>query len=180
MVIVDYVLIVIVGLSAVVSLFRGFFKEAVSLGTWVIALWLAWKLGPQVAGMLESWIATSVLRLWAARVIIVVATLFAGGLLGWFFSLVLDSTGLSGTDRAIGTVFGFARGVLLAGLLVMILDLLGFREATWWDESKLIPYAAPVADIIRHAAEDGMEYLEDLDTEARAELPDAAAITARN
>ncbi len=166
MVVIDYVLIVVVGLSAVVSLFRGFFKEAVSLGTWVVALWLAWKLGPQMAGMLEPWITTSVLRLWASRVIIVIAALLAGGLLGWFFSLVLDSTGLTGTDRAIGTVFGFARGVLLAGLLVMVLDLLGFREAAWWNQSKLIPYAAPVADIIRHAAEDGMEYLEDLDVDA--------------
>jgi len=93
-------------------------------------------------------------------------------LLSWFFSIVLDNTGLSGTDRAIGTVFGFARGILLAGLAVMILDLMGFREAAWWDESKLIPYAAPVADIIRHAAEDGLEFLEDLDGDAVLALPE--------
>lgn len=172
MVIVDYFLIVIVGLSVVVSLFRGFFKEAVSLGTWVVALWLAWKLGPQVSGFLEPWISTSVLRLWAARVLTVIAALIAGGLLSWFFSIVLDNTGLSGTDRAIGTVFGFARGILLAGLAVMTLDLMGFREAAWWDESKLIPYAAPVADIIRHAAEDGLEFLEDLDGDAVLAMPE--------
>ena len=163
--IIDYVLILIVGLSGVVSLFRGFFKEAVSLGTWVISLWLAWKLGPQAAEYLEPWIATSVLRLWAARVLVVIAALIAGGLAGWFFGIVLDNTGLSGTDRAIGTVFGVARGVLLAGLVVMVLDMMGFREAPWWDQSKLIPYATPVADIIRHAAEDGLEFLEDLETD---------------
>lgn len=171
MAIVDYALIVIVGLSAVVSLFRGFFKEAVSLGTWVVSLWLAWKVGPQVAGFLEPWISTSVLRLWAARALVVIAVLIAGGILSWFFSVILDNTGLSSTDRAIGTVFGFARGVLLAGLAVMALDLMGFREAAWWDESKLIPYAAPVADIIRHAAEDGLEFLEDLEGDAQSALP---------
>jgi membrane protein required for colicin V production len=172
MAIVDYALIVIVGLSIVVSLFRGFFKEAVSLGTWVVALWLAWKVGPQVAGLLEPWISASVLRLWAARVLTVIAALIAGGFASWFFSVVLDNTGLSGTDRAIGTVFGFARGILLAGLAVMTLDLMGFREAAWWDESKLIPYAAPVADIIRHAAEDGLEFLEDMDGNALSALPE--------
>lgn len=172
MAIVDYALIVIVGLSVVVSLFRGFFKEAVSLGTWVVALWLAWKMGPEVAGFLEPWITTSVLRLWAARVLTVIAVLIAGGFLSWFFGVVLDNTGLSGTDRAIGTVFGLARGILLAGLAVMTLDLMGFREAAWWDESKLIPYAAPVADIIRHAAEDGLEFLEDLEGDARSALPE--------
>ena len=172
MTIVDYALIVIVGLSAVVSLFRGFFKEAVSLGTWVVSLWLAWKVGPQVAGFLEPWISTSVLRLWAARVLVVIAVLIAGGILSWFFSVILDNTGLSSTDRAIGTVFGFARGVILAGLAVMALDLMGFREAAWWDESKLIPYAAPVADIIRHAAEDGLQFLEVLDDDVILALPE--------
>jgi membrane protein required for colicin V production len=162
--IIDYVLIVVIGLSTVISLFRGFFKEAVSLGTWVVALWVAWKLGPQVASWLEPWIAASLIRLWAARVLVVIAALIAGGLAGWFFSIVLDNTGLSGTDRAIGMVFGFARGVLLAGLLVMVLDLMGFSESSWWSESKLIPYAAPVAEIVRHAAEDGLEMLDDLDT----------------
>ena len=54
----------------------------------------------------------------------------------------------------------------------MALDLMGFREAAWWEESKLIPYAAPVADIIRHAAEDGLEFLEDLDGDAMLALPD--------
>jgi membrane protein required for colicin V production len=168
MVIIDYFLIVIVGLSTVVSLFRGFFKEAVSLGAWVAALWLAWKFGPEVAGFLETWIDAAVVRMWAARVIIVVATLIAGGLLGWFFGIVLDSAGLSGTDRAIGMVFGLARGILLAGLLVMVLDMMGFSESPWWDESKLIPYVAPVADIVRHAGEDGLEYLEDLDLDPGA------------
>lgn len=164
MAIIDYVLIVVIGLSTVISLFRGFFKEAVSLGTWVVALWAAWKLGPQVASWLEPWIAERLLRLWAARVLVVIAALIAGGLAGWFFSIVLDNSGLSGTDRAIGMVFGFARGVLLAGLLVMVLDLMGFSESSWWSESKLIPYVAPVAEIVRHAAEDGLEMLDDLDT----------------
>lgn len=163
MVVIDYVLIVIVGLSTVISLFRGFFKEALSLATWVVALWLAWKLGPQAANFLEPWLSTSVLRLWVARVIIVIAALIAGGLLRWFFGLVLESTGLTGTDRSIGMVFGFARGVLLAGLLVMILELAGYNETSWWQEAKLIPYAAPVVDILRHAAEDGLELLKELE-----------------
>ena len=116
--------------------------------------------------MLEPWIGTTVLRLWVARVVITIAALFAGGVIGWLLGVVLDSTGLSGTDRAIGMVFGFARGVLFAGILITALELLGFQETAWWPESKLIPYAAPVAEIIRHAAEDGLELLEDLEPAA--------------
>jgi membrane protein required for colicin V production len=163
---VDYVLLVIVGLSTVISLFRGFFKEAISLGAWILALWLAWRLGPDFAGYLEPWIAAPELRLWATRFLIVVAVLLAGGLVNAFFGIVLDSAGLSSTDRVLGSFFGFARGVLLAGLLIMVLELMGFRESAWWGESKLIPYAAPVADIIRDAAEDGLDLLQEPDGNA--------------
>ncbi len=172
---IDYVLLVIVGLSTVISLFRGFFREALSLGAWVLGLWLAWKLGSDFAGYLKPWISEPELRLWAVRFLIVIAALLAGGLLAALFSLILDSAGLSGTDRVLGSVFGFARGVLLAALLVMALELMGFRQATWWDESKLIPYAAPVADIIRSAADDGLDLLNDQDEDTDSEAVDAAA-----
>lgn len=173
--VIDYFLLVIVGLSTVISLFRGFFREALSLGAWVLGLWLAWKLGPDFSGYLEPWIDSPDLRLWATRLLIVITVLLAGGLLSAFFSHILNSAGLSGTDRVIGSVFGFARGVLLAALLVMALDLMGFRQAAWWDESKLIPYAAPVIDVIRNAAGDGLDLLDDMDQETGSDDADDPA-----
>lgn len=162
MVIIDYVLILVVALSGAISLFRGFFKEAVSLASWIVALWLAWRYGLQLAQYMDPWLGSAVLRLWVARAIIVIGGLIAGGIAGWLVGIVIDSTGLTGTDRAIGSVFGVLRGVLLAGLLLTVLDLMGFQESAWWHESKLIPYAAPVAEVIRHAAEDGLEYIDEL------------------
>jgi membrane protein required for colicin V production len=160
---IDWALVAVLALSTVVSLFRGFFKEAISVCTWVAAVWAAWKFGPQLAGGLTEWLSTSVLRLWAARAIILIGVLFVGGMLNWLFGMLLHRTGLSGTDRVIGMVFGAGRGVILIGLIIVILELMGFNETPWWQESKLIPYAAPVVDTIRHAAEDGREFLSDLD-----------------
>jgi len=166
---IDYVLLGVLALSTVVSLFRGFFKEAISVCTWVAALWAAWRFGPQLADGLAQWLSTSVLRLWAARVIILIGVLFIGGLLNWLFGMLLHRTGLSGTDRVIGMVFGAGRGVILVGIIVVILELMGFDETPWWQESKLIPYAAPVVDTIRYVAEDGREFLSEL------EEPDGSA-----
>jgi len=159
----DYLLIAIMGFSTLISLFRGFFKEAMSLGTWVIAIWAAWKFGPEVAGFLEGFITPTAVRLWAARALVVIGTLIAGGLLGAFFHFVLETTGLTGTDRAIGMVFGFGRGVVLVGLTLAIMESADFNETEWWPESVLVPYFAPVTDMIRHAAEDGLEFLDDFD-----------------
>lgn len=156
----DYLLIAVAFVSTVISLFRGFFKEALSLATWVIALWMAWRFGASLAGGLESWVSEPVLRVWLARGLVFIGVLLAGGLLGRLIDMLMLSTGLTGTDRAIGMVFGFARGVILIGLLVVVLELMGFSDSAWWQESKLIPYAAPVADIIRHAAEDGLEFID--------------------
>jgi membrane protein required for colicin V production len=158
----DYLLITVMLISTVISLFRGFFKEALSLATWVIALWAAWRFGPQLAGGLESWVSEPVLRLWLARGLVCILVLLAGGLLGKLINILMLSTGLTGTDRAIGMVFGFGRGVILVGLLVVVLEMMGFSNSPWWHESKLLPYAAPVADIIRHSAEDGLEYIDGL------------------
>ena len=163
MIAIDFVLLGVLALSTLVSLFRGFFKEAISVCTWIAALWAAWKFGPQLADGLTAWLSTSVLRLWAARVGILIGVLFVGGLLNWLFGMLLHRTGLSGTDRVIGMVFGAGRGVILVGIIVVVLELMGFDETPWWQESKLIPYAAPVVDTIRYVAEDGREFLSELE-----------------
>ena len=163
MVVIDYVLLGVLALSTLVSLFRGFFKEAISVCTCVAGLWPSWRFGPQLAEGLSDWLSTSVLRLWAARVVILVGVLFIGGLLNWLFGMLLHRTGLSGTDRVIGMVFGAGRGVILVGVIIVVLELMGFNETPWWQESKLIPYAAPVVDTIRHVADDGREFLSELE-----------------
>jgi membrane protein required for colicin V production len=161
---IDLALIGVIALSTLVSLFRGFFKEALSVATWIVALWASWKFGPQLADGMSSWLSTSVLRLWAARAILFLAVLFIGGLLNWLLGMLLHRSGLSATDRVIGMVFGLGRGVILIGLIIVMLELAGFKETPWWQESKLIPYAAPVVDTIRHVVEDGQEYLSELES----------------
>ena len=160
MVSVDYILLAILVISTGISLLRGFVKEAISLASWAIAIWCAWRFGGAVAGALEGSIGSMEVRLWVARCLLAIGVLVAGGLLEWLVLFLLQKSGLTGTDRAIGTLFGFARGVVLVGLVVAVLQAGGFEATGWWQDSKLIPYAAPVADVLRDAAEEGMEYLD--------------------
>lgn len=168
----DYVLLLILLTSGVASLFRGFFREALSLAGWVVAWWVAWRFGVAFSGYLEPWLSDSTLRLWVARAALFVAVLVAGALLGRMAGILMVGTGLTGTDRALGAIFGFGRGVILCGLLLILLEMTGFAESAWWQDSKLIPYAAPVTDIIRFAAEDGREYIDTIDLPDTPELPE--------
>lgn len=164
MVWVDYLILGVVALSGVVGLFRGFVKEALSLGVWIIGVWCAWKFAPLAAAQMTGWVEDPVLRLWAARFVVLVGCLILGGLLTALLSFLLDQTGLTGTDRLLGGMFGLGRGAVLAAIVVIALQFTGFDEDPWWVESKLIPYTEPVAELLRDVASEGMEMLNEEET----------------
>jgi membrane protein required for colicin V production len=147
--------------SVVVGVFRGFFKEALSLVTWVAALWIALRFSSVLEPVLAS-ISSEALRIWAARLIMFVLVLIAGGLLNALIGILVTKTGLTGTDRILGMVFGAARGVLIVGIAVMMFRLLELDQEDWWSESRLIPLALPVADVLQTLFHEGLGRLEDI------------------
>ena len=160
MIVVDYVLLSIFGVSAIIGVFRGFVKEAISLIGWIAAIWGAWQYGANVSAWLPDFVDDATVKIWAARLLVLIGVLLMSGLISRLVSFLIDKTGLSGTDRMVGMVFGLARGMVLAGLAVNLLEVAGFDEAPWWPESKLIPYAAPVAQRLSDIAAEGLDMLD--------------------
>jgi membrane protein required for colicin V production len=137
---VDYLIIGILAASALVSLFRGFVREAVSLITWVLAFLVAWGGFRELATRLEPWIATPSLQLGAAFLLLLLGMLLLGGIAGFLIGQLVDRTGLSGFDRLLGLLFGAARGLLLVAVAVLLAGLTPFPQDPWWRESSLIPH----------------------------------------
>lgn len=159
----DLFIVLICVASAVFGVWRGFAKEALSLVTWLAAIWLAWRFTWLIEPMLGEWVAAPELKIWAARVVIFVIVLVAGGLIAWFVRELIRHTGLSSTDRTLGGLFGLARGALIIGLVAMGVQLLGVDGDPWWQESRLRPYCDRIAEGIRYYAELGSQYLEEQD-----------------
>ena len=143
---IDWAIIAIIAVSALISLARGFVKEALSLLTWVIAGLVAWLFGGALAELLVPYIETPSLRVIAACSILFVMTLLLGGLVNYLISQLVKATGLSGTDRFLGMVFGAARGALLVVVAVGLLSLAPVEADAWWRESVVIPHFLLVAD----------------------------------
>ena len=78
----DYVVIAVVVLSAIVGAIRGFLREAIALGTWIVALFVAWHFSDMIEPHLGGLLAGSYVRPWAARVIIVALIVLFGAALG--------------------------------------------------------------------------------------------------
>lgn len=141
---IDYVILGIIGLSAVISLIRGFVREALSLAVWVLAFWVAWTFFRDLALQLD-WFTVPSVRLGAAFLILFIATLMLGALVNFLVGQLVDKTGLSGTDRMIGILFGAARGAILVAILVLLAGLTPFPNDPWWKESQLIGYFQELA-----------------------------------
>ncbi|MCB1759867.1 MAG: CvpA family protein [Gammaproteobacteria bacterium] len=141
---VDYVIIGIIALSALISLVRGFMREALSLAVWVAAFWVAWTFFRELADHL-TWLSLPSVRLGAALAMLFIATLIVGGMVNFLVGQLVEKTGLSGTDRLIGMLFGAARGILLVTLLILLAGLTPLPEDPWWKSSQLIGYFQELA-----------------------------------
>ena len=160
---IDYAIVVICVASAAFGFWRGFVKEAISLATWLIAIFLAWQASWLVEDRLGEWTAAPELRVWTARAIIFCVIMIVGGLISWMMRALIRSSGLSGTDRSLGGIFGLARGILLVGLLAIVIDLAELESETWWSGARLRPFCEQVAEGILYYAGLGRRYLEDPD-----------------
>lgn len=142
---VDWVFVVVVLLSTLVGLWRGFVREALSLATWIFAFWLAWVFSDDAAAWFARWVETPSLQVVAGFALLFFIVLIVGALVNHFAALALERTGLTSTDRAVGTVFGLLRGFVLVAALVLVGLLLRLDRDPWWDEALLIEYLEPVA-----------------------------------
>ncbi|MEN8178683.1 MAG: CvpA family protein [Pseudomonadota bacterium] len=142
---VDILIIGIIALSAVISLVRGFVQEAFSLATWIAAFWVAWFFFRPLAVQFEPWIDVPSIRLGVAYGLLLIAVLLLGGILNRFMGMLVNSTGLNGTDRLIGVFFGAARGAVVVAILILLAGLTPFPGDPWWRNSELIPYFQEMA-----------------------------------
>ena len=144
--VVDWVIIVVLLASTLLSLWRGFAREALSLAGWVVAFILANLFVDQMASLLAGFIVNITGRYVAAYAIIFVGTLVVAGVVVKLTATVVKVTGLTVLDRVLGTVFGFARGIILVLVVVYVLrQLVSPADLQWLHESLLMPYVNMLA-----------------------------------
>jgi len=145
----DIALLVVIGVSALMGLFRGLLREVLSLVTWVAAFLLALSFGPAFSswfpftdgavlaadptgGLVRSDTVSRVIGFIAVFVL----TLIAGSVVQWAVRRLVESTGLTSTDRVLGLLFGTTRGVVI--VIVVLIAIRPFAaETTWWRTSQL-------------------------------------------
>jgi len=140
----DWALIVIISLSSLMSLKRGFIKEALSLATWVVAFVVARSFHANLQTLLIESIKEPTLRTIAAFSILFIGTLLVGAGINFIVGALIRLTGLTPIDRLLGVVFGMARGIILSVVVIAVLRLTPFSQSEWWVNSIMIDNLAVV------------------------------------
>lgn len=146
---IDLILLGVIGFSALISILRGFMKEMISLMTWVAAFVISIFYSAHLAPMLPASVEIPSMRLAIAFAILFILTLLVGGIFNAVVGLLVKKTGLSGTDRSIGVVFGLMRGVFLVSVLILLGSLTPMPQDPWWKSSQVIHHLTPVAQWMR-------------------------------
>jgi membrane protein required for colicin V production len=122
---VDLLVLAVVGISALLGLSRGLVREILGLGSWLVAGYAAFRLGPQFIPMTEAAIGNPDIAepaAYAGTFLVVVVVL---SLLSNLVGRLVQFSALGGLDRSLGLVFGVARGlaVLIAAYIPVALML---------------------------------------------------------
>ena len=135
----DYTVVVIIGLSVLVSVVRGFTREALSLAGWVIAFLTASAMSGIASGWFAPLIKDDSLRVAAGFVLVFVVTLVLMSIAAIVASRLLKKAGLGLEDRLLGGFFGFARGLLIVLVLVLVSGLTALPRQPVWSDAILSP-----------------------------------------
>lgn len=143
---VDLIIMAVIALSVITGLIRGFVKELIALGVWILAIWLAYSYSQALDPWLQKYIQDKTARTITAFIAILVATLIAGGIVNALLSFILKRSGLSGTDRILGMGFGFVRGVFIVALIMAVIKMTSLPYQEYSSNSKLYTKFDPVVN----------------------------------
>ena len=153
---IDYTIIGVIVLSALISIVRGFIKESLSLISWVLAFFIASRFYMYITRYL-TYFESDVVRIAVAIAILFIATLIVCSIITYIISQFVQKTGLSGTDRVLGVYLGIIRGILVVAAVLFFVDTFTpLSQTLEWEQSLLIPHFQIIIrwffDLIQHSS----------------------------
>jgi membrane protein required for colicin V production len=154
MVTLDYIVLAVILCSAVVGAFRGFLREVISVISWVLAVWIAWRLAPALAPRFGGALREPAYGIWVARALIFLLVVIIGYFVGAVVNHFVRLSIFSGLDRLLGFLLGLLRGLVVVGIGIILAQAVQLDGEAWWKQSRLTAAMQPVAGMLRALAGD--------------------------
>ncbi len=147
---VDICILVIIGVSCLLGVFRGLVREALSLAFWAGAVVAAVLFSGKAGQLLSVAISNPALQRAVAFILIFVLVVFVGGLISNGIHSLLSKAGLGTADRALGAVFGIFRGIVIVLVIVMLTSRFSII-GKYYSQSVTVPYLTTMSNYLEKA-----------------------------
>lgn len=143
---VDGIVAAVIIISAILAYSRGFVREALAIGGWIVAAIVAFMFAPDAVPLIQEvpYVGDFVresceLGIIGAFAAVAVAALIVISLFTPMFSGIIQRSAVGGVDAGLGFLFGAARGVLLVIVALIAYErLAGDERIALIDESRAV------------------------------------------
>ncbi len=133
---VDVGIVLILFVSTLIGIYRGFLRELLTLFTWVLGASLSYVYGAH-AGQIFGF-ANPVTKEICGMIMIFVTVVLLGFMIKYLICKWFNISGASTLDRIVGALFGLARGAVIMVLAALTLDSTDTNSA-WYKDSRMMP-----------------------------------------
>lgn len=155
--ILDIIVVIVVLISAMLAMVRGFAREVLSIASWVVAVAAAYflykPLVPLVKPYLESGTVATII---AAAVVFFIALVIASYVTTKISDFIIDSR-VGAFDRALGFLFGAARGLLLLVIALLFFSWLVQSPPSWVANARTKPVLDSLGEQLMAALPEDVE-----------------------
>jgi membrane protein required for colicin V production len=131
----DYAVIGVLLVSVIWSMLRGVVRELISLGGWIIAFLAANLFAGPLAAHLPQVVPGEAMRVLVGFVTVFVVVLIVSSLVGLLLSRLMKVVGLGAMDKALGALFGLARGLIIVLAAALLAGLTSAPRMPFWKDS---------------------------------------------
>ena len=141
----DYAVLAVMGLSILISVIRGMFREVLALISWIAAFAAANYGAAEMARLLPASVPGSHLRVMVGFIIILLAVFLMMKMITIAVCSLVKMSGLTVPDRLLGMVFGAVRGFCIVMIGVLLAGMTAMPKEPFWRNAKLSPFCEAAA-----------------------------------
>jgi membrane protein required for colicin V production len=137
----DWILVIIVALSILVAVRKGFIRELISLAAVIVGLIVAGAEYARAGHWFEHFTKSRHLASAAGFLAVFVFVMLIGAAISLAARLLVQKTGVNWADRLLGGVFGLVRGIVIDSIVLMVLMAFAIQTQAV-RHSELAPYVS--------------------------------------
>jgi membrane protein required for colicin V production len=147
----DIIVVTIIGLSALFGFIRGFLREVLSIGAWIVAGLATWFGLPLLRPFARQYISHELIADVATGIGIFLVVLVVASVISHLITRSVRESALGPLDRSLGILFGIARGAVIVSVALLICD--NFyppdNRPEWLKDARTLPVVQVGADFMR-------------------------------